>query len=74
MSCLFSCRVNGSNWTGAVTAPVSEVKNADVAIVIGARPTQNHPVAATFIKNAVKKNGLKTYNNGSKRTRFIKNC
>jgi len=44
--------------TGAVTAPVSEVKNADVAIVIGARPTQNHPVAATFIKNAVK-NGLK---------------
>ena len=45
--------------TGAVTAPVSEVKNADVAIVIGARPTQNHPVAATFMKNAVKNNGLK---------------
>ena len=45
--------------TGAVTAPVSEIKNADVAIIIGARPTQNHPVAATFIKNAVKKNGLK---------------
>ena len=45
--------------TGAVTAPVSEVKNADVAIVIGARPTQNHPVAATFMKNAVKENGLK---------------
>ncbi len=44
--------------TGAVTAPVSEVKNAEVAIVIGARPSQNHPVAATFIKNAVKK-GLK---------------
>ncbi|MAI75946.1 MAG: formate dehydrogenase, partial [Pelagibacteraceae bacterium TMED65] len=45
--------------TGAVTGPVSEVKNADVAIVIGARPTQNHPVAATFIKNAVKEKGLK---------------
>ena len=45
--------------TGAVTAPVSEVKNADVAIVIGARPTQNHPVAATFMKNAIKNNGLK---------------
>ena len=44
--------------TGAVTAPVSEVKNAEVAIIIGARPSQNHPVAATFIKNAVKK-GLK---------------
>ncbi len=45
--------------TGAVTAPVSEIKNADVAIVIGARPTQNHPVAATFMKNAIKNNGLK---------------
>ena len=45
--------------SGAVTAPVSEIKNAEVAIVIGARPTQNHPVAATFIKNAVKNNDLK---------------
>ena len=45
--------------SGAVTAPVSEIKNADVAIIIGARPTQNHPVAATFIKNAIKNNGLK---------------
>ena len=45
--------------TGAVTATVSEVKNADVAIVIGARPTQNHPVAATFLKNEIKKRGLK---------------
>ncbi len=41
--------------SGAVTAPVSEVQNADCAIVIGARPTQNHPVAATFIKNAVQR-------------------
>ena len=41
--------------SGAVTAPVSEVKNADVEIVIGARPTQNHPVAKNlFIKNAIK--------------------
>ena len=39
--------------SGAVTAPVSEVKNADVAIVIGARPTQNHPGKA-FYKNAIK--------------------
>ncbi len=45
--------------SGAVTAPVSEIKNAEVAIVIGARPTQNHPVAATFIKNAIKENDLK---------------
>ena len=44
--------------SGSVTSPVSEVKNADVALVIGARPCQNHPVAATFIKNAAK-NGCK---------------
>ena len=44
--------------SGAVTAPFSEVKNSDVVIVIGANPTENHPVAATFFKNA-KKNGSK---------------
>ena len=44
--------------SGAVTAPFSEVKNSDVIIVIGANPTENHPVAATFFKNA-KKNGSK---------------
>ncbi len=44
--------------SGSVTSPVSEVKNAEVAMVIGARPCQNHPVAATFIKNAAK-NGTK---------------
>jgi len=44
--------------SGAVTAPFSEVKNSDVIIVIGANPTENHPVAATFFKNAIK-NGSK---------------
>jgi formate dehydrogenase major subunit len=33
--------------------------DAEVIIVIGANPTVNHPVAATFIKNAVKQNGAK---------------
>ncbi len=42
--------------SGAVTAPFNAAMDADVIIVIGARPAQNHPVAATFIKNA-KKNG-----------------
>ena len=28
--------------------------NSEVIFVIGANPTVNHPVAATFIKNAVK--------------------
>jgi formate dehydrogenase major subunit len=41
--------------SGAVTAPVSECLNSDVIVVIGANPTVNHPVAATFIKNAAKR-------------------
>ena len=41
--------------SGAVTAPFTSAKDADVIIVIGARPAENHPVAATFLKNAVKK-------------------
>ena len=40
--------------SGAVTAPFTAAKDADCIIVIGARPTQNHPVAATFLKNAAK--------------------
>jgi formate dehydrogenase major subunit len=38
--------------SGAVTAPFAEATNADVIIVIGSNTTNNHPVAATFIKNA----------------------
>jgi len=44
--------------SGAVTAPFYEVENSEVIIVIGANPTENHPVAATFFKNATK-NGSK---------------
>ena len=44
--------------SGAVSNQVRDVANAEVVIVIGANPTVNHPVAATFIKNAVK-NGTK---------------
>lgn len=40
--------------SGAVTAPFAECANSDVIVVIGANPTVNHPVAATFIKNAAK--------------------
>ena len=46
--------------SGAVTAPFSEAKNAEVIWVIGANPSVNHPVAATFIKNAAK-NGSKLF-------------
>ena len=44
--------------SGAVTAPFTEATNADVIIVTGANPAVNHPVAATFFKNATK-NGVK---------------
>ncbi|MGV7032307.1 formate dehydrogenase subunit alpha [Methylobacterium symbioticum] len=45
--------------SGAVTAPFSAALDAEVIIVIGANPTVNHPVAATFLKNAVKQRGAK---------------
>jgi len=41
--------------SGAVTASFNEARNSDVIIIIGAHPTSNHPVAATFLKNAVKR-------------------
>jgi formate dehydrogenase major subunit len=41
--------------SGAVTAPFTAANDADVIIVIGARPTENHPVAATFFKQAAKR-------------------
>ncbi len=44
--------------SGAVSNPVMDVTKAEVVIVIGANPTVNHPVAATWIKNAI--------NNGTK--------
>jgi formate dehydrogenase major subunit len=45
--------------SGAVSAPFEAAMDAEVIIVIGANPTVNHPVAATFIKNAVKQKGAK---------------
>jgi len=40
--------------SGAVSNQVSDVAEADVIVVIGANPAGNHPVAATFMKNAAK--------------------
>ncbi len=40
--------------SGAVTAPFTAARDAECIIVIGANPTENHPVAATFFKNAAK--------------------
>src|SRR3954447_26179967 len=41
--------------SGAVSAPFMAAQDADVIVVIGANPTENHPVAATFFKNAVER-------------------
>jgi formate dehydrogenase major subunit len=38
--------------SGAVTAPFTAAAQSDVILVIGARPTENHPVAATYLKDA----------------------
>ena len=38
--------------SGAVSNPVMDVTKAEVILIIGANPTVNHPVAATWIKNA----------------------
>ncbi len=41
--------------SGAVSAPFTAAKDADCIIVIGARPAENHPVAATYLKAAAKR-------------------
>ncbi|HXZ91345.1 MAG TPA: formate dehydrogenase subunit alpha [Burkholderiales bacterium] len=41
--------------SGAVSNQVSDVLKAEVVFVIGANPTVNHPVAATWIKNAAQR-------------------
>ena len=43
--------------SGAVTATFNEIENADVAIVIGCNPIENHPVAATYFKQFTKRGG-----------------
>ncbi|WP_416546271.1 formate dehydrogenase subunit alpha [Limnohabitans sp. DCL3] len=41
--------------SGAVSNPVRDVEHADLIIVIGSNPTANHPVAATWMKNAAQR-------------------
>ena len=41
--------------SGAVTAPFMAARDSDVIVVIGANPAENHPVAATFLKNEAKR-------------------
>jgi formate dehydrogenase major subunit len=44
--------------SGAVSNQVNDVAHSDLIFVIGSNPTSNHPVAATWMKNAAK-NGAK---------------
>jgi len=41
--------------SGAVSNPVRDVEHSDLILVIGSNPTTNHPVAATWMKNAAKR-------------------
>lgn len=41
--------------SGAVSAPFMDAHKANCVIIIGARPTVNHPVAATYFKRAAKR-------------------
>ncbi len=43
--------------SGAVTATFNQIEHADVAIVIGCNPVENHPVAATYFKQFTKRGG-----------------
>ncbi|MEP3329924.1 formate dehydrogenase subunit alpha, partial [Sedimentitalea sp.] len=43
--------------SGAVTATFNEIENADVAIMIGCNPLENHPVAATYFKQFAQRGG-----------------
>jgi formate dehydrogenase major subunit len=41
--------------SGAVSNPVRDVEHSDLILVIGSNPTSNHPVAATWMKNAAQR-------------------
>jgi formate dehydrogenase major subunit len=41
--------------SGAVSNPVEDVAQSDLIFLIGANPASNHPVAASWIKNAIKR-------------------
>lgn len=40
--------------SGAVSNPMADVDKSNVIIITGANPTVNHPVGATWMKNAIK--------------------
>ncbi len=59
--------------SGAVSNQVSDVLNAEVVFLIGANPTVNHPVAATWMKNAAR-NGVKLIVADPRRTELARHA
>jgi formate dehydrogenase major subunit len=59
--------------SGAVSNQVSDVANAEVVFLIGANPTSNHPVAATWMKNAAK-SGVKLIVADPRRTELARHA
>jgi len=59
--------------SGAVSNQVSDVARAEVLFLIGANPTVNHPVAATWIKNAVR-NGTRLIVADPRRTELARHA
>jgi len=39
----------------AVTVPIEQIADADVVLMVGSNPDVNHPVAASFMKNAIRR-------------------
>ncbi len=59
--------------SGAVSNPVADVAHAELIFIIGANPANNHPVGATFIKNAVEC-GAKLVLADPRRTEFARHA
>jgi formate dehydrogenase major subunit len=59
--------------SGAVSNQVSDVLKAEVVMVIGANPCSNHPVAATWIKNAAQR-GVKLIVADPRRTELARHA
>ena len=59
--------------SGAVSNPIKDVTEAEVIVIIGANPTVNHPVGATWMKNAAK-NGTKIIMADPRRTELARHA
>lgn len=59
--------------SGAISNPVADVRYADVAFLIGCNPIVNHPVAASWIKNAARR-GTKLIYANPQGTALVRDC